>query len=102
MVSKNSSMLDTCELRPVIGLTRGLTTSDVETLTVNAVRLHRQLVEKADQLFQALPDDYKTGNTIGGEQHLEYIEAMIEMHAQMSAVNTLVGILGYIPRVSIN
>ncbi|WP_082707607.1 MULTISPECIES: transcriptional repressor TraM [unclassified Agrobacterium] len=27
---------------------------------------------------------------------------MIEMHAQMSAVNTLVGLLGYIPKVSVN
>ncbi|KVK70269.1 hypothetical protein L905_12040, partial [Agrobacterium sp. TS43] len=33
---------------------------------------------------------------------LEYIEAMIEMHAQMSAVNTLVGLLGFIPKVSAN
>lgn len=102
MNSENSAVSDTCELRPVIGLTRGLAKADIETLTVNAIRLHRHLVEKADQLFQALPDDHKTGTAAGGEQHLEYIEAMIEMHAQMSAVNTLVGILGYIPKVSVN
>ncbi|NKN39084.1 transcriptional regulator [Agrobacterium sp. a22-2] len=99
---KDSAVSDTCELRPVIGLTRGLPSSDIETLAVNAIRLHRQLVEKADQLFQALPDDYKTGTATGGARHLEYIEAMIEMHAQMSAVNTLVGLLGYIPKVSVN
>lgn len=99
---KDSAVSDTCELRPVIGLTRGLPSSDIETLAVNAIRLHRQLVEKADQLFQALPDNYKTGTATGGAQHLEYIEAMIEMHAQMSAVNTLVGLLGYIPKVSVN
>ncbi|MCM2476125.1 transcriptional repressor TraM (plasmid) [Agrobacterium vitis] len=99
---KDSAVSDTCELRPVIGLTRGLPSSDIETLAVNAIRLHRQLVEKADQLFQALPDDYKTGTAAGGAQHLEYIEAMIEMHAQMGAVNTLVGLLGYIPKVSVN
>ncbi len=99
---KDVSVSDRCELRPVIGLTRGLATVDLETLTVNAIRLHRQLVEKADQLFQALPEDCRTGKTAGGEQHLAYIEAMIEMHAQMSAVNTLVGVLGYIPKVSVN
>jgi TraR antiactivator len=99
---KDSAVSDACELRPVIGLTRGLPGADIETLAVNAIRLHRQLVEKADQLFQALPDDYKTGTGAGGAQHLEYIEAMIEMHAQMSAVNTLVGLLGYIPKVSVN
>jgi len=99
---KDSAVADTCELRPVIGLTRGLPSSDIETLTVNAIRLHRQLVDRADQLFQVLPDDIKTGTDAGGGQHLEYIEAMIEMHAQMSAVNTLVGLLGFIPKVSVN
>ena len=99
---KVASVSDTCELRPVIGLTCGLATADVETLTVNAIRLHRQLLEKADQLFQALPEDYRTGKANGGVQHLEYIEAMIEMHAQMSAVNTLLGVLGYIPKMAAN
>jgi hypothetical protein len=99
---KDSPVSDTCELRPVIGLTRGLPVPDIETLAINAIRLHRQLVEKADQFFQALPKDYQTGKSVGGEQHLEYIEAMIEMHAQMSAVSALVGILGYIPKVSVN
>ncbi|WP_223565168.1 transcriptional repressor TraM [Agrobacterium tumefaciens] len=96
------SVSDKFGLRPVIGLTRGLPSSDIETLAVNSIRLHRQLVEKADRFFQALPEDYKTGKSVGGKQHLEYIEAMIEMHAQMSAVNTLVGLLGYIPKVSVN
>ncbi|WP_430252166.1 transcriptional repressor TraM [Neorhizobium sp. DAR64860/K0K1] len=97
-----NSAADTCELRPVIGLTSGLGPAELETLTVNAIRLHRQLLEKADQLFQALPEDYKTGKTTGGVQHLEYIEAMIEMHAQMSALNTLLGVLGYIPNMAAN
>lgn len=100
--SQMDSEVDICKLRPVIGLTDGLATSDVERLTVNAIRLHRQLLEKADQLFQALPEDYRTGKAIGGVQHLEYIEAMIEMHAQMSAVNTLLGVLGYIPKMAAN
>ncbi len=90
------------DLRPVIGLTRGLPVADVELLAVNAIRLHRQLLEKADQLFQALPQEYKTGMAAGGSQHLEYIEAMIEMHSQMGALNTLVGLLGYIPKVSVD
>ncbi|MFJ6328392.1 MULTISPECIES: transcriptional repressor TraM [unclassified Rhizobium] len=102
MVSEDSPMLETCELRPVIGLTRGLNRTDVEILTINAVRLHRQLLERADQLFQALPDEFKTGKSAGGVQHLQYIEAMIEMHAQMGSLNTLVGILGYIPKVAVN
>jgi TraR antiactivator len=97
---KEPATVDTCELRPVIGLTSGLASADVETLTVSAIQLHRQLLEKADQLFQALPEEYKTGKATGGVQHLEYIEAMIEMHTQMSALNTLLGVLGYIPKMA--
>jgi hypothetical protein len=90
---------DKLELRAVIGLTRRLPLADIDALTVGAIRTHRSLVEKADQLFQALPDDYKSGAVAGGAQHLAYIEACIEMHAQMSVVNTLVDIIGYIPKV---
>lgn len=99
---ENSAVAAASELGPVIGLTRGLPSADIEMLTVNAIRLHRQLLEKADQLFQVLPDDYKTGTATGGAQHLEYIGAMIEMHAQMSAVSSLVNVLGYIPKVLVN
>jgi hypothetical protein len=60
MALKDPAVGDTCELRPVIGLTRGLSIPDIETLAVNAIRLHRKLVEKADQFFRALPEDYQT------------------------------------------
>lgn len=89
-------------LRPAIGLTRGLPATDLESLTVAAIRTHRRLVEKADQLFQELPEEYKTGKVAGGKQHVEYIEAAIEMHAQMSAVSTLIDTLGHIPKMSSN
>jgi len=102
MSSENETSTDTCELRPVIGLTRGLSVADLETLTVDAILTHRQLVANADRLFQALPDDYKTGIAVGSAQHLVYIEAMIAMHAQMIALNTLLNILGYIPKVPAN
>ena len=102
METNEAPVSEACQLRPVIGLTRGLPTGELELLAVNAIRLHRQLLEKADQLFQALPQDLKTGKAAGGAQHLEYIEAMIAMHAQMSALNTLVELLGYIPKVSTN
>ena len=102
MAADDRTVTDTCELHPVIGLTRGLSAADLETLTVDAVLTHRQLVAKADHLFQALPNDYKTGTIAGGAQHLVYIEAMIAMHAQMIALNTLLDILGYIPKVPVN
>lgn len=93
---------DTVHLRPVTGLVHRLHIAEIETLTVNAIRRHRLLLANADSLFQALPDNYRTGKEAGGTQHLEYIEKMIEMHAQMGVVSTLTGILGYIPKVPLD
>ncbi|MBB6182291.1 transcriptional repressor TraM [Pseudorhizobium flavum] len=93
---------DKLEMRPVYGLTQRLSKADVESLTVDAIRTHRRLVDEADRLFQALPENYKSGKATGGSQHLSYIQACMEMHAQMYVVNTLVTILGYIPKVSVN
>lgn len=102
MDPKDLPSMEKLELRPVFGLTQGLPAADLETLTVDAIRKHRQLVERADALYQALPGDYQAGRATGGAQHLEFIEASIEMHAQMSALNTLLAILGHIPKVSVN
>ncbi|NSL21625.1 transcriptional repressor TraM [Agrobacterium tumefaciens] len=102
MESEDVAVSKEVELRPVVGLTRGLPPADLENLTVDAIRTHRRLVEKADELFQALPESYRSGELTGGPQHLCYIEACIEMHAQMSAVSTLISILGYIPKVTVN
>lgn len=102
MDPKDLPSMEKMELRPVFGLTQGLPAADLETLTVDAIRKHRQLVERADGLYQALPEEYQTGRATGGTQHLEFIEASIEMHAQMIALNTLLAILGYIPKVTVN
>ncbi|MCW8060679.1 transcriptional repressor TraM [Agrobacterium tumefaciens] len=102
MESKDATLTEKVELRPLVGLTRGLPPAELETITIDAIRTHRQLVEKADELFQALPEAYKTGKEAGGPQHVRYIEASIEMHAQMSAVSSLISILGYIPNVTVN
>ncbi|MGE8106836.1 transcriptional repressor TraM [Allorhizobium sp. NPDC080224] len=102
MVSESTSSEEKMEIRAAVGLTQGLSKPDLESLTVDAIRIHRRLVGEADQLFQNLPDDYKSGKATGGTQHLSYIQACMEMHAQMYVVNTLVTILGYIPKVSVN
>lgn len=71
-------------------------------LTVDAIRKHRQLVESADLFHHTLPKECKHGKTSGGANHLKLIKASTEMHARMSALNTLLAILGYIPKVSVN
>ncbi|RWE05063.1 MAG: transcriptional regulator [Mesorhizobium sp.] len=102
MESDDATLKEKFELRPIMGLTSGLPPTDLETLTIDAIRTHRRLVDKADQLFQASPEEYKSRNVIGGARHLCYREASMEMHAQMSVVNTLISILGYIPMASVN
>ncbi|KWV48676.1 transcriptional regulator [Rhizobium altiplani] len=102
MDSEDAALKEKLELRPVFGLTQGLPPADLEALTIDAIRKHRILVDAADKLYQALPEDYREGRATGGAQHLRFIEASIEMHAQMSALNTLLTILGYIPKVSVN
>lgn len=102
MELEDANVTKKVELRPLVGLTRGLSPTDLETITIDAIRTHRRLVEKADELFQALPEPFKTGQACGGPQHIRYIEASIEMHAQMSALNTLISILGFIPKVVVN
>lgn len=102
MESEDVTVSKEVELGPVVGLTRGLPPADLENLTIDAIRTHRRLVEKADELFQALPEGYKSGELTGGPQHLCFIEASIEMHAQMSALTSLLSILGYVPKVTMN
>jgi hypothetical protein len=101
-MTPDPTSVDKLEMRPVYGLTQGLPKSDLESLTVDAIRTHRRLVDTADRLFQALPETHKSGKEAGGAQHLTYIQACMEMHAQMYVVNTLVTILGHIPTVSVN
>ena len=49
MESEDMSLSKGVELRPVVGLTRGLPPADLESLTVDAIRTHRRLVGKADR-----------------------------------------------------
>ncbi|MCF1469354.1 transcriptional regulator [Agrobacterium vitis] len=102
MEPKQFKSIEGVEIRSLLGLTRGLSNADLEALTVKAICTHRRLVEDADRLYHDLPEEYKIGKIAGGAQHLSYIEASIEMHAQMSVVNTLISILGYIPKVNAN
>lgn len=87
------------ELRPVIGLTRVLGREDLESLTVDALVEHRKLAAKAEALFGDLPEEQRNGSSPGGPAYLGYVKAMIAMHAQMTALSSLLGVLGYVPAV---
>jgi hypothetical protein len=87
------------ELRPLVGLLRGLPPALVERLATKAIKDHRELLERAENLFHALPEEVRTGKDGGNDAHVEYLEATIAMHAQMSALTTLIHILGYVPKV---
>ncbi|WP_440980802.1 transcriptional repressor TraM [Shinella sumterensis] len=90
------------ELRPTIGLTRGLPKPDLESLVVDALIEHRALSAQADKLFHDLPEEIRSGRSAGGAEHLKYIKAMLAMHCQMAALSSLLSILGYIPAVAKN
>ena len=87
------------ELKPLVGLLHDLPTAMIEQLTVEAIHIHRDLVEKAESRYQALPDEIRHGHRVGGEAHHSYVQSMIAMHAQMSALTTMLHILGYIPKM---
>lgn len=78
---------------------RDLSPSDVETLTIRAIQTHRRLMKRAESLFQDLPEEYQTGESRGGDRHLAYVEAELEMFTQAETVNRLVDLLGHIPDV---
>lgn len=94
----DSGMQD-IELRPLVGLLAGAPDHIVEKLTADAMKKHRALLAAAEQSFQ----DYKAGawdsNEAGEAAYLAYLETTIEMHAQMSALTTLLTILGRTPKV---
>ena len=90
---------ETIDLKPLVGLLHGLPSSIIERLTVDAIHEHRTLLEQAENLFNELPAEVKAGKEAGSNAHVAYLETTIRLHAQMSALTTLLHILGYTPKV---
>jgi len=87
------------ELRPLVGLLASVPEPLIEQLTIEAIGTHRSLVEKAENLFEALSPEIRTGKEVGSAEHLAYLNATIKMHAQMSVLSTLIAILGRTPTI---
>lgn len=92
----NGKFIDV-DLRPLVGLLTDVPEPVVERLTRDAMKTHRELVAKAEALFNELPADQRSSASAGSDAHIAYLQATIEMHAQMSALTTLLAILGRIP-----
>jgi hypothetical protein len=88
------------DLKPLVGLLAGVSQETIEQLAVDAIKRHRVLVERAEALFRQLPDDVRAGKGADDTSLVPYLSATIEMHAQMSALTTLLKILGRTPGVS--
>lgn len=86
------------DLRPLVGLLAEIPEPVIEHLTIEAIRVHRRLVEKAEALFNALPDNLPKSAALDNEAYIAYLQATIEMHAQMSALTTLLKLLGRTPQ----
>ena len=87
------------DLRPIVGLLADESEQVIEILTVEAIKKHRTLVERAERLFQVAHPSSQLIDTEPSEARVAYLEATIEMHAQMSALTTLLNILGRTPEV---
>ncbi|MNV63599.1 Transcriptional repressor TraM [compost metagenome] len=86
------------DLRPLVGLLADIPEPVIEHLTIEAIRVHRKLVDKAEALFNALPDNLAKSAALDNEAYIAYLQVTIEMHAQMSALTTLLKLLGRTPQ----
>ncbi|MDH0912458.1 transcriptional repressor TraM [Rhizobium pusense] len=99
MSKEENGTIEDVDLRPLVGLLAGVPERIIEGLTVEAIKKHRDLVEKAEILFQNLPTNAQGGIDGNDATQIDYFAAAIEMHAQMSALTTLLKILGRTPKV---
>lgn len=88
-------------LRPVVGLTENLPTSDLEQITIQAIKTHRRLRDLAEgrqDEWRAIEAGHPSAKA-ARSAHIAYVTAMIGMHAQQTLLSTLLDVLGYIPSV---
>jgi len=86
-------------LRPVVGLLQSIPEPVVEQLAMTAIKRHRDLLKITEELYRALPPEIQAGKKPAGVAHVKYLDAAIQMHSQMSALTTLLDILGRAPKV---
>jgi TraR antiactivator len=99
MTFEGSEMTSDIDLRPLVGLLANESEDVIETLTVGAIKKHHKLVDHAEQMFQLAQAGEQGNVNDATAAHLAYLDATIEMHAQMSALTTLLTILGRTPKV---
>lgn len=99
MDHESNQITSDIDLRPIVGLLSKEPEHVIEILTVDAIKKHRTLVDRAERLFQIAHTNDRGGDKEPSEAHVAYLEATIEMHAQMSALTTLLTILGRTPEV---
>ncbi|WP_208245070.1 transcriptional repressor TraM (plasmid) [Rhizobium sp. T1470] len=87
------------DLPPLVGLLSSESEQTIEILTIGAIKKHRKLVDRAERLFQDVRASERKQEGEPDKAYLAYLDATIEMHAQMSALTTLLGILGRTPKV---
>jgi hypothetical protein len=75
-----------------------LAKDEIEKLTVEAIREHREAVAKAEAAFHAWKSADAATNR-ATELHDEYTKLMLASRAQQMVVATLVERLGHIPNV---
>lgn len=77
-----------------------LSTDQLETLTIDAIRQHRALLAKAEAAFESLQSAETTKTNSTDELRETYTKEMLAARAQQMVLAALIERLGYIPRVT--
>lgn len=85
-------------LRPIVGLTEGLSKPVLEAIVVEAILKHRYLRDLAE-LRQGEAQRCLLHGDSNGAAQLACVRAMIDAHAQQAVLSALLDVLGYIPSV---
>ncbi|OCI90819.1 hypothetical protein A6U85_24835 [Agrobacterium sp. 13-626] len=86
-------------LEPIVGLVETLSASHKEHLARHAIALHRHLRAVAEEKYSVWQGQTARAENCPERElaHLDYVGAMIGLHAQQTVVSSLVSVLGFVP-----
>ncbi|MBP2449726.1 hypothetical protein JOH51_007234 [Rhizobium leguminosarum] len=76
MDHESNDITSNIDLRPIVGLLSSESEQVIEILTVDAIKKHRLLVDRAERLFQTAHKDDQGVNKEPNEAHIAYSRTM--------------------------
>lgn len=86
-------------LGPIVGLVQPLSARHKEQLARQAIASHRHLRDVAEEKYATWQNQSAVDENCPKRElaHLDYVGAMIGLHAQQTVVSSLVSVLGFVP-----